>query len=94
MYKFEVGDIVVGNGVESGLDITGMVGRVMSIGGSDVSVEFENECDAFHNCAGLCKPRHGFYVDRDKLLLADDGIEINDDIEINDIDVRVIEEFL
>ena len=94
MYKFEVGDIVVGNGVESGLDITGMVGRVMSIGGGDVSVEFENEHRAFHDCGGLCKPHHGFYVMKHKLLLADDGIEINDDIEINDIDVRVIEELL
>ena len=88
MHEFEVGDIVVGNGVESCLDITGMVGRVIESGFYTVTVEFENECDAFHNCGGLCKLRHGFYVDRDKLLLADDGIEIND------IDVRVIEEFL
>lgn len=94
MYKFEVGDIVVGNGVESGLDITGMVGRVIESGLDNIPVEFENEHGAFHDCAGLCKPHHGFYVYRDKLLLADDGIEINDDIEINDIDACVIEEFL
>ena len=88
MHEFKVGDTVVGNGVESGLDITGMVGRVMEIGYSDVSVEFENEHGAFHDCSGICKPNHGFYVEKNKLLLADD------DIEINDIDVREIEEFL
>ena len=94
MHEFEVGDIVVGNGVESCLDITGMVGRVIDSGIYYVTVEFENEHREFHDCDGLCEDHHGFYVDRDKLLLADDGIEINDDIEINDIDVRVIEEFL
>lgn len=64
MHEFKVGDTVVGNGVESGLDITGMVGRVMAIRVSDVSVEFENEHGAFHDCSGICKPNHGFYVEK------------------------------
>lgn len=60
--KFYVDDRVVGNGVQSGVNITGMIGTVVEVddNGDYYCIDFDNRHELFHSCGGLAKNKHGW----------------------------------
>lgn len=82
-HRFEVGDRVIGVGIQSHVDITGMTGVVVNKldGFFHYSVEFDNTHQEFHACGGTTKDFYGYYC-RDEALeaLIDEEPKWNDNI--------------
>jgi hypothetical protein len=57
-----VGHKVIGTGKQSGVDITGWIGKIIEHHScTTYGIEFEKSHPHFHNCDGSAKMLHGFW---------------------------------
>lgn len=74
---FKVGDRVVCNGLETGVDITGLTGTlVVTEYPGRWGVKFDKPHRHFHTMGGRVKDTHGYYVKEERLTLLPDAAPV------------------
>lgn len=80
--QFHVGDRVVGNGVEDGLDVSGLHGVIVrELYSGRLSVNWDEFRPEFHGCGGRVPLGHGWNCSPEILLLDEeyyalDGVQL------------------
>lgn len=71
---FDVGDRVVGNGVQNSINLSGLHGVVVAVHDRErrYSVCFDEYGDLFHTCGGMTDEGHGWFCDEDVLSPEED----------------------
>lgn len=65
--KFKVGDRVVATGHEDNIRPIGE-GTVVSVGFKMVGVDWDGPIEQYHDCGGIARDNHGWYMSEDKLM--------------------------